>query len=69
MKSININKFKKNYMEKQIEKQEMFLISKEQRDNLLAYLMSRPFQEVEAGVMWLRSLQPVKEKEAVNDTK
>ncbi len=36
-----------------------FVITAEQRDAILAYLMDRPFREVANAVMWLQQLPPV----------
>lgn len=33
-----------------------YLITEAQRDSLLAYLVKRPFEEVEGGVTFLRAL-------------
>jgi hypothetical protein len=45
-----------------------FLISAQQRDALLAYLVKRPFEEVAGAVAWLQQLPPApppsKDKEA-----
>lgn len=42
-------------------------MTEEQRTQLLQYLMSRPFAEVEIGVMWLRNLPELSQEAEVND--
>lgn len=34
------------------------LITEQQRDALLAYLMERPYREVASAVLWLQQLPP-----------
>lgn len=48
--------------------QQKFVIQAEQRDAILAYFMTRPMQEVENGVIMLRTL-PVLEENSKKETK
>ena len=43
----------------------MYKISEEHKESLLAYLLTRPMQEIEAGVYILRELEKIKEDKKI----
>jgi len=45
----------------------MFTITKEQREQLLKYLMARPYAEVAQIIAMIASLKPIEEDESKKD--